>query len=463
VIVATWEPHQTTVLGVIREQGLEHQVIFNKGAVMVLPPGVNKATGLDSALARLWMSHHNTVGIGDADNDHAFLSRCECSVAVANALPAVKERADLVTRRERGSGVQELAKHLLDNDLADLEPPRLRHRLHMGTADGDVDVSLQPYGESVLVAGPSSSGKSTLATGLMERLADSGYQFCLIDPEGDYELFRDAVGVGDWERAPTVDEVMRVIDHPDDNVVVNLLGVSTSDRPAFLAGLWPRLQELRAKTGRPHWVIVDEAHHMLPSKPEPPSAGLLGDLGGVMLVTVHPDHLAGSALAAVDTVLAVGDGALATIATFARAAGTAPPSIGPVALRTHEALVFRPGQAPLVATITPPRTERRRHRRKYAEGELGPDRSFYFTGPGGRLNLRARNLHQFVQLSEGVDDDTWLYHLRNRDYSRWFAQSIKDEGLASDAAHVEQSPAISAAGSRQQLRRAIQERYSLPS
>src|SRR3989440_7604012 len=94
VIVATWHPHENTVLEVIRDLGLELQVIFNKGAVMVLPSGVNKATGLSAALAELGLSPHNVVGIGDAENDHAFMRLCECAVAVSNALPMVKERAD---------------------------------------------------------------------------------------------------------------------------------------------------------------------------------------------------------------------------------------------------------------------------------------------------------------------------------------------------------------------------------
>ena len=105
MIVATWEPHEKTVLETIRDCGLELQVIFNKGAVMVLPAGVNKATGLRAALAELNLSPHNAVGVGDAENDHAFLSICECSVAVANALPAVKEKADIVTFADHGAGV----------------------------------------------------------------------------------------------------------------------------------------------------------------------------------------------------------------------------------------------------------------------------------------------------------------------------------------------------------------------
>jgi hydroxymethylpyrimidine pyrophosphatase-like HAD family hydrolase len=43
-IVATWQPNETKVLDAIQELGLEWQIIFNKGAVMCLPPGVNKAT-----------------------------------------------------------------------------------------------------------------------------------------------------------------------------------------------------------------------------------------------------------------------------------------------------------------------------------------------------------------------------------------------------------------------------------
>ena len=53
-------------------------------------------------------------------------------------------------------------------------------------------------------------------------------------------------------------------------------------------------------------------------------------------------------------------------------------------------------------TIEPPKTELRRHRRKYAAGELGEDKSFYFRGPGGKLNLRAHNMNMFAQLAEGV-------------------------------------------------------------
>ncbi len=119
IIVATWQPHEATVLSVIREQGLELEVIFNKGAVMVLPSGVNKATGLARALAALDIPAEATIGIGDAENDHSLLAACGLGAAVANAVPALKERADLVMVKPRGEGVIELIDQLLATDFAE--------------------------------------------------------------------------------------------------------------------------------------------------------------------------------------------------------------------------------------------------------------------------------------------------------------------------------------------------------
>jgi hydroxymethylpyrimidine pyrophosphatase-like HAD family hydrolase len=113
VIVATWEPHEKEVLQTIKDQGLEFQVIFNKGAVMILPSGVNKAFGLRAALKQLGLQESEAVGVGDAENDHAFLEICGLSVAVANALPSIAEKVNLVTQNHHGAGVVELIDHHL--------------------------------------------------------------------------------------------------------------------------------------------------------------------------------------------------------------------------------------------------------------------------------------------------------------------------------------------------------------
>lgn len=126
VIVATWHPHEGPVLEIIRQLGLEYQIIFNKGAVMVLPSGVNKATGLAHALARLGLTAEQVVGVGDAENDHAFLDACAVAVAVENALPALKQHCDLVTSGDHGRGVQELIDRLCVDDLQSLGALRPR-------------------------------------------------------------------------------------------------------------------------------------------------------------------------------------------------------------------------------------------------------------------------------------------------------------------------------------------------
>jgi hydroxymethylpyrimidine pyrophosphatase-like HAD family hydrolase len=125
VIVATHEPHETTVLQVIRDLGLERQVIFNKGAVMVLPSGVNKASGLARALAELGIDPSSVAGVGDAENDHALLQLCGIGAAVANALPSLKEHADLVLHATHGAGVAELIEQMLSGTL-DRVPRRPR-------------------------------------------------------------------------------------------------------------------------------------------------------------------------------------------------------------------------------------------------------------------------------------------------------------------------------------------------
>ncbi len=120
-IVATDVPHDVATFRAIKNLGLELHVIFNKGSVMVLPSGVNKSTGLRVALKQLGLSRLNIVGVGDAENDHAFFACCECAVAVANALPTLKQRADLVTKSSHGDGVRELIEQILADDLAPIE------------------------------------------------------------------------------------------------------------------------------------------------------------------------------------------------------------------------------------------------------------------------------------------------------------------------------------------------------
>jgi HAD superfamily hydrolase (TIGR01484 family) len=463
-IVATWHPHEEEVLKAIRDLGLELQVTFNKGAVMVLPSGVNKGTGLAAALQELQLSPHNAVGVGDAENDHAFLKLCECAVAVDNALPALKERADVVLSKPRGAGVEELCQQLLDRDLANFESRLKRHSLALGNlvGAGKAPVLINPRGQSILVAGRSGSGKSTAVSGILEQLVERAYQFCLIDPEGDYDGFTDALSFGSAKEAPDAKAVVRALESPDESVVINLLGVSLDDRPSFLASLLPHIQHLRNRTGRPHWLIVDEAHHLLPTSWSPVEGSLPRVLENTIFITVHPEQVAKPALQMVDVVLGIGESALNVFASYAEHMQVQPPQYMGRAPKSGEALAWfaKSGQKPLLLEPVRGSRERIRHVRQYAEGELSPQQSFFFRGPQSKLNLRAQNLRSFLQLAEGVDDETWMFHLRRGDFSSWFKTIIKDEELAREAAEIECDEAASPADSRERIREAVDGRYT---
>lgn len=460
VIVATWQPNDGIVLQAIRRMGLELQVIFNKGAVMVLPSGVNKATGLRRALDALQISPHNTVGIGDAENDHAFLESCECAVAVGNALDSIKARVDLVTQADHGAGVVELIDRIIASDLAELNPRLTRHDLTIGKDEGGAPVRLPAHQGVLLIAGPSGSGKSTVTTAFLEQLCGAGCQFCIIDPEGDYHQFAGAIALHGSDQRALADETLRVLDRPWENASVALLDLELEDRPAFFQVLLPRLLEMRAATGRPHWIVIDEAHHLLPASPRPSESMLPAGHEAVVLITVHPDHVAPAVLRRVDTVIVVGRDAPGTLASLAGARGEPPIVLPPHEHDVNLAWLVRPDSAPMRFCPLEPTVDRQRHRRKYSEGELGEDKSFYFRGPENRLNLRAQNLELFMQLADGVDDETWQYHLRQHDVSQWFRTAIKDDALADEARGVEDQADLPASESRAGIRAAIQQRYT---
>ena len=462
-IVATWEPNEKIVLEVIRDLGLELQIVFNKGAVMVLPAGVNKASGLATALARLHLSPLNVVGIGDAENDHAFLRACGCAVAVTNALPMVKADADVVTSAPRGAGVVETVGNMLDSDLAEIA---LRIERQSAVFAHDLEgnpISLHPQRGGILIVGTSGGGKSTVAAGLIEQIVERNFQFCIVDPEGDHADFPDAVVLGDAKNAPRMPEIVELLGNAEQNVILNLLGIDVAERPRFLSELMPPLFRLRVETARPHWLVIDEAHHLLPSAWGGAPLIFPPDFAGNVLITVDPEHVASETLQGLDYVAALGAEADRAITTFCGMLGEAAPAPLGKPLERGQALFWsrRLRQLRVVSTIRP-RQERQRHSRKYAEGDLGEDKSFYFRGPEGELNLRAQNLTMFLQIADGIDDRTWLFHLRAGDYSRWFRDMIKDSELADEITAIESDEARSPSESRRRVKEAVERRYTSP-
>ncbi|MDD3448534.1 MAG: HAD-IIB family hydrolase [Gammaproteobacteria bacterium] len=463
VLVATRVPHRQLVQDLVWELGLEAQVIGNRGAVMVLPAGVNKASGLQHALRRLGLSRHEVVCIGDAENDHSFMNTCECATAVANAVPSLKSVAAIVTTAANGNGVIELIDELIADDLHRTEGALPQHWIRLGAGADGATFEFPPYGHNMLIAGPSGSGKSTLAAGIIERLIEKDYQVCIIDPEGDYGAMRDVVAIGNRVRAPSVIEALAILEDPKINLSINMLGIPPDERPEFFSQLIPNLQAMRARTGRPHWLVLDEAHHLLPHSWGHATSVLPQRLHETLLITVHPDHVAPAILKPIDLILAVGHGPEATIARFAGVTGRELSWPDGLSYQPNHVVAWSPREClpPSCIRPQPSRAERIRHQRKYAEGDLRW-RSFYFRGPEQRHNLKAQNLAIFCQIAEGIDDDVWMFHLRRGDYSNWFRHAIKDDHLARETARIECRNDLAAAETRKLICELIRARYTLP-
>jgi phosphoglycolate phosphatase (TIGR01487 family) len=108
VLLAGDAVHAPAVVDAVGALGLDCQIVRNRGALMVLPAGVSKGTGLRAALADIGISPHNALAIGDAENDLALLQAAEVGAAVANAVPSLRAHADLVLDEPDGQGVAAL-------------------------------------------------------------------------------------------------------------------------------------------------------------------------------------------------------------------------------------------------------------------------------------------------------------------------------------------------------------------
>jgi hypothetical protein len=234
------------------------------------------------------------------------------------------------------------------------------------------------------------------------------------------------------------------------------------ERPVFFTQIFPKILGIRARLGRPHWLIVDEAHHILPAGREDFVAALPYDLGTAILITVHPESVSTAALNMVETLIAIGPHAHETISDFCKKTGRkTPQGINPPG--DDEVLYWNiEDGAPIAVQVRKPQQEHKRHTRKYAEGALSEEESFYFRGPEGRMNLRAQNTTIFLQIAQGVDDNTWEYHLRKAEYSRWFRDCIKDDELADEIAAIEADRCLSPQQSRERVADAVNQRYTAP-
>lgn len=453
-VIATWHPFEDAVISSIRELGLELQMTFNKDAIMVLPTGVNKASGLSAALLRLGICELNVVGVGDAENDHAFLAICGCAAAVNNAIDSIKARADICLSQDHGRGVCELIDMLLQKDAALVPVERIGVQLGR-TADAR-KVWLPP--ESVLlVIGNSGSGKSSYVTWLTERMVEAHQGFCIIDPEGDYLSLDGAVTVGGLTTPPTTEESLHHLLQARLNVVVSTLALDPAARVQLFGELLPFIQQLRSSTGRPYWMVVDEAHYMLPHCAAWPP-GFLANMGAI-IVALDFDQVCPSLLDAVDVLVTLGSTARELVQRYAQHTQRRCPEFPARSSAPDYFCLWdvRHGGDVVLMAQQQPEQKHHRHSGKYAVGDVGAWHAFYFPS----LDLRASNLAEFLSSLARLDDPAFRQHREAGDFSNWFREVIRDDVLANETRLLENDASVPLRDAQEQIAHLVQSRYHL--
>jgi hypothetical protein len=180
-----------------------------------------------------------------------------------------------------------------------------------------------------------------------------------------------------------------------------------------------------------------------------------------MYVTAHADRMPPTVLKGVDLFVALAEDPSKYVDEFCKLVGEQRPDLPPSeGERAHRAIAWwRARGAPFWYQPPADGGEHRRHRHQYFDGQMDPADRFYFRGPNGKLNLSVENLRAFMQLAEGVDDETWLYHLRRGDYANWFREKIQDKELAAVAEQLQHANDVSPKDSRQRITEIIRKLY----
>ncbi|HWP58638.1 MAG TPA: HAD-IIB family hydrolase [Candidatus Acidoferrales bacterium] len=444
VIVSTWDKHLVDVAELIRRFGIDCQISFNRTSLMLLPSGINKATGVRRALEELGRSERNLLAFGDAENDIPLLSAAEVGVAVRGSVEALAAAADVRLSQSGGAGVAEFIHRVIEQ--GGFIPTPARRAISVGDTEKGQTVRIPASGINIMVCGDPRSGKSWLAGLLAEQLLEQGYGLCILDPEGDYVALSQrpkTVLLGQDIALPSPGALCRLLRDDALSFILNLSSLSLKDQCAYVGCVLSALDSERAASGMPHWVLIDEAHYFFSGA----SAALpaLDRSGNFIFVTYRPSMITDDICAKVGAYLITGskieeERYFLTKLLQARA---------PADLIPHEALMeLEPPRAGLLLDgaagpqwqVFVPReriTGHVHHARKYADTLLPSDKAFYFLYTNGAGTVVARSVKEFYRAVQTVPQASLRHHLLAGDFSRWFALVLGDEKVASGLRKIE--------------------------
>jgi hypothetical protein len=442
-IAATWTPHDQTLWRILSSYGGSTSLEYNKGAVMVLPPGATKGAGLERLLALCGLSPRNLAAFGDAENDLSMLTLAEVSVAVADAVPSVLHTSDLIAKAPGPQGVLEVLKEYpLGGKFLDIPLKRERHIL-LGQDETGSAVSVpgaRLAGRNLGVFGNSGTGKSWMVGLLAEGLHHEEYQVLLIDPEGDFRglrvLPRFVSVTGDHATLPPPSAVVSLIEEGGVSLVLDLSQYPVALRSRYLTDLLRALRPVRERKFRPHWVVLDEAQEFLFEGSE--ITALIRpvlDVGGWAFVSYRPDRLSESILTSLHHLLltritdrTIGD-CLRSHCTACGLMGAKLDQVpmGSALLCGGDVVRMRPAIR---------RVPHVRHLYKYLDIPLPPGKRFVFRTEKGYVGIEAASLYELSRLIPAVPVESLEYHDRREDFVKWAESTLGDAGLASSLRKV---------------------------
>jgi len=465
-IVATWTPHEETVWHILQESGSEAVIVHNKGAVMVLPPGTTKGTGLERLLELCGFSPRNLVSFGDAENDLSLLQVGETGIAVADAVPSLKEVADLVTSQPGPTGVLEaLETYWLSNHSLNV-PAQPKRLIPLGKDEAGNDVSLPGamlVSGNLGVFGDSGSGKSWVTGLLAEGMHLAGYQVLLIDPEGDFRGLRSLPGIialtGDATTLPTPSLVAMLLEEASISVVLDLCLYPLAQREFYITELLHALRPMREHKFRPHWIVLEEAQSFLPPAGNAVLTALqpMLDKGGLAFVSYRPDRLAEPVLEALNRCLAARLSEPESIQVIERLIQA--PSAELLA-RTPTGQIWLCGQGSVRLRPAARRVPHIRHLYKYLDTPLPRHKRFSFRSEQGYLGLEAASLFEFKEIIPTLAIESLAYHLTRGHFANWVRSSLDDEILAAHLEKLAHREDLVGETLRQALSQRVTDRYA---
>ena len=449
-IVATRVPHDKKVLEVLGKTNFAAIAEYNKGAIMVLPHGATKGSGLLFALNELGLSAHNMVSIGDAENDRSLFEQAELAIAVQNATEKIKKIADITLDAPNGTGVNAFISQLLNHEIP-VFTPRRKQRIQIGHRLDQEELFMSPLrllNGNLCITGDSRSGKSWIAGLIIEKLLEQEYQICVIDPEGDYygiNAFPHAIVMGRNDpKLPEVPDLLTLFEYSNTSIVLDMSSKPLSFQMEYVEALLHGLFSLKESRGKPQLIIMDEAHYFCG-----PGNGAVKDLivkhmehGGIALITFNPNLVDNKVLEQIDHWLLTklqGDLQYHAVSAYLPALAQedmrknlAHLPIGKTYLYCKHTDDTLHHQSEMIDFTHTRRIVRHiRHLNKYLRAPVQQSKQFYFHVPEGYDGVNsAANLWEFSRKLREVPLETIHYHIERQDFRRWVADVLHDHELA---------------------------------